>query len=108
MNDKQALEQAIENAQEVVNRLEEQHKELYGYKDGDLQTLVELIRGHGSKGLTVREIRQKSRLFGSIPSVKVEDAVKSLVSSGKLRIKTTDNVRGLPRISYVAKEFVEL
>ena len=36
MNDKQMLEQAIENSQEVVNRLKEQYREQYGYKDSDL------------------------------------------------------------------------
>lgn len=105
MNDKKMLEQAIENAKEVVNRLEEEHKELYGYKDSDLVYLVEVVRKSKEKGLTVREIRRKSRLFGSIPTSQVEDAANSLVDSDELKVLTTKNVRGLPRVAYVAKEF---
>lgn len=105
MNDKQMLEQAIENAKEVVNRLEEQHKELYGYKDSDLVYLERIIKDSKNKGLTVREIRRKSRLFGSIPTSQVEDAANSLVDSDELKVLTTKNVRGLPRVAYVAKEF---
>ena len=105
MNDKQMLEQAIENAKEVVNRLEEQHRELYGYKDSDLVYLERIIKGSKNKGLTVREIRQKSRTFGSIPTSQVEDAANSLVDSEVLVVSTTKNVRGRPRVFYVAKEF---
>lgn len=105
MNDKQMLEQAIENAKEVVNSLEEQHRELYGYKDSDLATLIELVSKYQDNGLTAREIKQRSRLFGSIPTSKVEDAANSLVDSEVLVVLTTNNVRGRPRVAYVAKEF---
>lgn len=105
MNDKQMLEQAIENAKEVVNRLEEQHRELYGYKDSDLATLVDLVSKYQDNGLTAREIKQKSRFFGLMKLVAFEGMLKSLVDSDELKVLTTKNVRGLPRVAYVAKEF---
>ena len=108
MNDKQMLEQAIENAKEVVARLEEQHSELYGYKDSDLTTLVDLVSKYQDNGLTAREIKQRSRLFGAMELVAFEDMLKSLVDSDELMILTTKNVRGKPRVAYVAKEFVNI
>lgn len=110
MNDKQMLEQAIENAKEVVNRLEEQHRELYGYKDSDLFYLAEVIRESKGKGLTVREIGRKSRLLGSMTSDITKDMLKTLVGAGDLLEVSTPSPsgRGRPRVAYVAKEFANI
>lgn len=105
MNDKQMLEQAIENAKEVVDRLEEQHRELYGCKDSDLITLTDLVSKYQENGMTTREIRRKSRFFGSMELDAFKRMLKSLVGSGVLVVSTTNNVRGRPRVAYVAKEF---
>lgn len=129
MNDKQMLEQAIENAKEVVKdiegqykiklreatksakeviaRLEEQHRELYGYKDSDLVYLVEVVRKSKEKGLTVREIGRKSSLFGLMTSDVTKDMLKALAGTGELLEVSIPppSGRGRPRVAYIAKEY---
>lgn len=49
MNDKQMLEQAIENSQEVVNRLKEQYREQYGYHVGFQEAAKEHLERNGQE-----------------------------------------------------------
>ena len=106
MNDKQALEHAIENAQEVVNRLKEQHSEQYGYSYQDLDDLLQYIKRSKENGLTKYEIKRKSRVYAAMMEDKIDDALNELLGSGEVLLVKKINISGRrPRLAYVYKEF---
>lgn len=109
MNDKQMLEQAIENAQEIVDRLKEQHSEQYGYSYQDLDDILQYIKQSKEKGLTKYEIKRKSRVYAAMMEDKIDDALNELLGFGEvLLVRKTNSSGRRPRVAYVAKEFVEL
>lgn len=107
MNDKQMLEQAIENAQEVVNRLKEQYREQYGYTNKDLVDILEHIKKSKTEGLSEYEIRRKSRRYTSMSKKHLGGALEELIGDGAVEVYSVSPSfgGGRPRVAYVAKEF---
>ena len=107
MSDKQMLEQAIENAKEVVNRLEEQHRELYGYKDEDLECILQYIKDSEHLGLTEYEIKRKNSSYADMSKKNIIKALEELINCGDIEVLSVTHKfgGGRPRVAYVAKEF---
>ena len=107
MNDKQMLEQAIENAKDIVRELEGQHRELYGYNDEDLECILQYIKDSEHLGLTEYEIKRKNSSYADMSKKNIIKALGELISCGDIEVLSTTHKfgGGRPRVAYVAKEF---
>ena len=68
--------------------------------------IMELVVRAESKGLTERELSQKSRLYASTAPAHRDQALGALQREGRIKNLSFKNVRGRPRQVWIADEFI--
>lgn len=68
--------------------------------------IIELVLQSEDKGLTERELSQKSRLYASTAPAQRDQALGALARENRIKQLSFKNVRGRPRQVWMAEEFV--